>query len=155
MSEPAQASDADAQLHFEILQFIGIASQLSATKANRELATIDLPMPQFALLSHFSKSLTRPQTVTEVAAAFQMPVSGISKSLSKLVDRGFLSTEGVAADARQKHLKITPAGQAAFAGGVARLAPFMERAFDGWLPAEKRQLQGQLRRLKDWLDRNR
>ena len=39
---------------FRIFNWIGIIDQLASSAANRLLAPLDMPLPQFILLNHFS-----------------------------------------------------------------------------------------------------
>ena len=151
--EPAVKVD-DATL-LQVLNFIGIANQLAVTRANQVLAAGSLPFPQFVMLSHFSKDPKRPRTVTGIASAFQAPQPGITKTVQKMVRRGFLEARPDAEDGRSKHLFMTKAGAAAFAKANTALAPSARKAFADWPEADILTLHRLLRRLKDWLDDNR
>lgn len=144
----------DATL-LQVLNFIGIANQLAVTRANQVLADGNLPFPQFVMLSHFSKDPARPRTVTGIASAFQAPQPGITKTVQKMVRRGFLEARPDPEDGRSRHLFMTEAGAAAFATANAALAPTARKAFADWPTADILALHGLLRRLKDWLDDNR
>lgn len=145
----------DDELLLQTLNFIGIANQLVVTRANELLREGELPFPQFVMLSHFMKDPARPRTVGGIAAAFQAPQPGITKTIQKLARGGFLEYRPSAEDARVKHVFVTPAGRRAFAAAVGRLAPDMRLVFAEWRETDIRRLHGLLRRLKDWLDDNR
>ena len=144
----------DATL-LEVLNFIGIANQLAVTRANQVLAEGSLPFPQFVMLSHFSKDPARPRTVSGIASAFQAPQPGITKTVQKMVRRGYLETRPDAGDGRSKQLFITEAGADAFAKANAALAPLARKAFTDWSEADIHNLHRLLHRLKGWLDENR
>jgi DNA-binding MarR family transcriptional regulator len=145
-------------LPFRIVNWIGIIDQLAGSAANRLLAPLDLPLPQFTLLNHFSH---RPgtgsggHTITALARALQQPQPGITKTVRKLVDKGFLAERAHPRDGRSKLLQMTPEGKAAHQAGIAALMPELARAFDGWSTEDMQRLFADLDRLKLWLDADR
>lgn len=145
-------------LPFRIVNWIGIIDQLASTAANRVLAPLDLPLPQFVMLNHFGH---RPgaddagHTVMALARALQQPQPGITKTVQKLVDKGFLAERVNPRDARSKLLRITTRGEAAHRAAIAALMPELSRAFDGWQAADMQRLFADLDRLKLWLDADR
>lgn len=139
----------------QVLNFIGIANQLAVTRANHALAEGDLPFPQFVMLSHFSKDPTRPRTVTGIASAFQAPQPGITKTVQKMIRRGYLETRPDPEDGRSKHLFMTEPGTDVFAAANAKLSPMARKAFADWSDSDIQTLRRLLGRLKDWLDDNR
>ncbi|HYD99389.1 MAG TPA: MarR family transcriptional regulator [Alphaproteobacteria bacterium] len=151
----APPPDTGADPRFRILNWIGMVDQLATTRANQVLAAGDLPMPQFILLNHFSHRPAEPRTVGGIAAAFQQPQPGITKTVQKLVAKGYLAAEPDAADQRVKQLRLTPAGAAAHRAALDRFAGTLDWLFAGWTEAELAALFGQLHRLKERLDRNR
>lgn len=145
----------EADRRFRILNWIGIVDQLAMTKANRVLDTIDLPMPQFVVLNHFSHRPEERRTVTGVAAAFQQPQPGMTKTIQKLVERGYLRAEPDASDGRVKQLMLTAAGSAAHTAARERLAPDIAATFAGWNARELDTLLRLLDRLRVHLDTHR
>ncbi len=145
----------DDSTRLQVLNFIGIANQLAVTRANHALARGNLPFPQFVMLSHFSKDQARPRTVTGIASAFQAPQPGITKTVQKMIRRGYLETRPDPEDGRSKQLFMTKAGTDAFATANTALGPIARRAFADWPDAEIQTLLRLLGRLKDWLDDNR
>ena len=89
-------------LPFRIINWIGIIDQLAGSAANRLLAPLDLPLPQFIVLNHFGH---RPgaenggHTIMALARALQQPQPGITKTVQKLVDKGFLVERAIRATA--------------------------------------------------------
>lgn len=140
---------------FQIVSFIGIADQLLTTAANRVLAGDDLPLAQFVMLQHFSHEPARGRSVTEVAAAFQVPQPGVTKMLQRLVRKGFLEVRAGPEDGRIKLHYLTTAGIEAHRAGVERVMPEVARVFAGWPADDIDRLHGLLFRLKSWLDRDR
>ena len=145
-------------LPFRIINWIGIIDQLAGNAANRLLAPLDLPLPQFIVLNHFSY---RPgaesggHTIMALARALQQPQPGITKTVQKLVDKGFLVERANPRDGRSKLLQMTPKGIAAHQAAIAVLMPELARAFDGWPAEDMQRLFADLDRLKLWLDADR
>lgn len=142
-------------LIYETLNYIGIADQLLTTRVNRLLGEGDLPFPQFALLSHFSKDPTKIRTVTSIAAAFQAPQPGITKTLAKLRRRGFVEMLPSSSDKRVREIFVTAAGLAAFRAALKLLTPEARLIFNDWRKQDVIALHDLLERLKSWLDDNR
>jgi DNA-binding MarR family transcriptional regulator len=145
----------EADRRFRILNWIAIVDQLATTKANRVLDAIGLPMPQFIVLNHFSHRPQEPRTVTGVAAAFQHPQPGMTKTIQKLVERGYLRSDADANDGRVKRLLLTAEGTAAHTAACARLAPDIAATFAGWEAHELDTLLRLLDRLRVHLDTHR
>lgn len=148
----------DPLLPFRIINWIGIIDQLAGSAANRLLAPLDLPLPQFIVLNHFSY---RPgaegggHTVMALARALQQPQPGITKTVQKLVDKGFLAERANPRDGRSKLLHMTQKGVTAHQAGIAVLMPELARAFEGWAGEDMQRLFADLDRLKLWLDADR
>lgn len=145
-------------LPFRIINWIGIIEQLASSAANRVLAPLDLPLPQFILLNHLTNrpgTAAGGHTIMAVANALQQPQPGITKTVQKLVDKGFLAERAHPQDGRSKLLRMTPKGVAAHQAAIAALMPELGRAFDGWSAKEMQRLFADLDRLKIWFDTDR
>ena len=145
----------DDELIYETLNFVGIADQLVVTRVNRVLGEGELPFPQFVLLSHFSKDPERVRTVGGIAAAFQAPQPGITKTIAKLRRRGYVELRPSATDGRVREVYVTAAGLAAHRAALKLLTPEARLIFSGWDRRDVATLHGLLERLKSWLDDNR
>lgn len=143
------------QRRFRILNLIGIIDQLATTRANQTLATAGLPWPQFLILNHFSHRPAEPKMVTAIATAFQQPQPGITKTVHKLLDKGWLRAEPDPADGRSRKLFLTPAGMAAHAAATRLLAPQITAAFANWSEDEIGTVLPLLERLRLYLDSHR
>jgi DNA-binding MarR family transcriptional regulator len=152
---PPTPALSEADRRFRALNWIAIVDQLATTKANRMLDAIDLPMPQFTVLNHFAHRPREPRTVGGIAAAFQQPQPGVTKTVQKLLDKGYLEAEPDSRDGRVKRLRLTPTGSAAHEAARQRLAPDIAAVFTGWREQELETLLGLLDRLKTYLDRER
>lgn len=142
-------------LSFRIVNWIGIIDQLASTEANRALKAHGLALPQFVLLNHFSHRPDEPRTITAIARAFQQPQPGLTKTVQKLVAKGWLRETANGKDGRSKLLHITPRGLARHQAALATLAPNLARAFAGWTESEQQELFARLDRLKRWFDDDR
>jgi DNA-binding MarR family transcriptional regulator len=140
---------------FQILIYVGIVDQLITTQANRILAADRLPLAQFTMLTHFGHEPERARSVSETAAAFQVPQPGITKLFQRLVKKGYLAVRASSEDGRVRRHVLTPKGLAAQRRAVARLMPEIARTFAAWSPEDIEALHSRLFRLKAWLDADR
>ena len=95
-------------LAFRIVNWIGIIDQLASTEANRVLRPLGLQLPQFVMLNRFSHRPDEAKTVTSVARALQQPQPGVTKTVQKLVAKGWLRERSSEGDGRSKLLMLTP-----------------------------------------------
>lgn len=144
-----------SDLAFKSIIWIGMIEQLSRNKAERGLSKIDLSLPEFTILSHFSHANPAIKTVNSISAAMQQPQPNISKTVKKLVRKKFISATNDPNDARSKLLTLTPNGLAAFENAVLLLTPSINQAFENWQIEEKELLFAKLNKLKIWFDNNR
>ena len=142
-------------LRFGILTWVGIINQLTTTQANRLLANTELPFTQFIMLNHFSHQPDEGKTVSGIARAMQQPQPGTTKTVQKLLAKGFLNTAPNPADGRSQQLFLTDSGHAAHAAAIGRLAPGFASAFADWNDEDMMALFALLDRLKSYLDDNR
>lgn len=147
----AQARD----LRFAIINWVGIINQLTTAMANRRLEDIGIPWPQFLLLNHFSHRPDEPKTVQGIARAMQQGQPAVSKTVKAMIREGLLSAKENETDGRSKLLYLTVEGHKRHGQALARLAPEIYRAFEGWREAEIDDLFKKLDRLKIWFDENR
>ncbi|MFC3226244.1 MarR family winged helix-turn-helix transcriptional regulator [Marinibaculum pumilum] len=156
-AEAPSAGDAPPaqDLRFRIVNWIGIIDQLAGARANTLLAPLDLTLPQFALLNHFSWRGEAGLTVGAVARAMQQPQPGITKTLQKLEDRGFLWSVPNPVDGRSRLLHMSEAGRTAHLAAVEVLGRALAAPFADWTPEELDLCFRLLDRLKVWFDANR
>lgn len=145
----------DPGIHFRVLNWIGIIEQLMSTRLNQELRDTGIPVPQFIMLNHFNHRPTEGKTVTSVASAMQQPQPGVTKTIQKLVQRGYLRIEVSKSDGRLKYHYLTAEGIAAHRQALHRIMPMVNDIFQGWDEAEVVVLLGLLDRLKVYLDEHR
>ncbi len=142
-------------LGFKIINWIGIIDQLTTTQMRQILSETELPPPQFVLLNHFSHRPQEGKTVSKIAWAMQQPQPGITKTVSKLVKKGYLRDEANPEDGRSKNLFITETGKNAHRHAQGLLMSSMGDTFDNWPEQDMEQLFELLDRLKVHFDSNR
>ncbi|MBL0897362.1 MAG: winged helix-turn-helix transcriptional regulator [Reyranella sp.] len=145
----------ETSLAFRIVNWIGIISQLTTTEGNRALKPLGLTLPHFIILNHFSHRPNEAKTVTSIARALQQPQPGVTKTVQKLVAKGWLRERANGTDGRSKLLVLAPSGLAKHRAAVTALTPGVERAFAGWPEKDRHTLFAMLDRLKVWFDQER
>ena len=146
---------ASPPLVFRTLTWIGIIEQLQRTRAERILKPLGLGFPEFSMLVHFSHGHPPEKTVTGIASDMQQLQPAVTKTVAKLVAKGFVKAAPNAADGRSKVLTMTAKGRAGLARALAAMEPPTMAAFAGWSAAELEQLFSGLDRLKRHLDADR
>jgi len=139
----------------QILVWIGVAEQLLVTRFNRAVAGANLPFAQFIMLNHFRAFADEGHTIGRLANAFETGQPGISKTVARLVEKGFLRAEPDPADGRSKLHYLTEAGVAAHGEALSRLAPDAALIFKDWPAKDIDELHRLIFKLKSWLDDNR
>jgi DNA-binding MarR family transcriptional regulator len=139
----------------QILIWIGVANQLTTTRFNQLMAESSLPLPQFAMLNHFSRNPQQAHTITQLALAFQANQPATSKTVQHLIDKGYLDFQVSREDKRVKFHTITAAGLAALQKAITQIKPDTQLIFAEWSAEEIDTLHQSLFRLKNWLDDHR
>ena len=132
-----------------------ICAQLAGTRGRRLLAEADLPPAQFAMLNHFSHRPAREQRVADLADAFEVNQPAITKTLQKLVKKGYLEVRPGEEDRRVRWHRITAQGLAAHDKARALFGPDLAKVFASWSEADLTDFNRLLDKLKVWLDDNR
>jgi DNA-binding MarR family transcriptional regulator len=139
----------------QILIWIGVVNQLNTTRFNQLMTEINLPLPQFTMLNHFSRNSQQNYTITQLASAFQANQPAITKTVQHLIKKGYLDVQVSQEDKRIKYHSITAAGLAAHQQAIARILPDAQLIFAEWSSEEIETLHQSLFRLKNWLDDHR
>jgi DNA-binding MarR family transcriptional regulator len=139
----------------QILVWVGVTNQLLVTRLNRTIARGDLPFAQFVMLNHFSLFADEGHTVSRLANAFETGQPGVSKTVARLVEKGYLRAEPDPDDGRSKRHYLTVAGATAHADALSRLAPDAALIFRDWPAEDIDALHRLIFKLKSWLDENR
>ncbi|WP_309741869.1 MULTISPECIES: MarR family winged helix-turn-helix transcriptional regulator [unclassified Chamaesiphon] len=136
----------------QILIWIGVANQLTATRFERLMSESNLPLPQFTMLNHFSRDPQQRYTITQLAAAFQANQPAMTKTVQHLLEKGYLEFQVSQEDKRVKFHSITAAGLNAHQQAIARIEPDAQLIFAEWSAEEIETLHKSMFRLKNWLD---
>lgn len=135
-----------------IFVLIGIIHQLATTRMNRALTELQLPMAQFSLLTHYSHHPEKGWTIGRLAEVMEVNQPAMSKTVQRLVSKGYLTMVQEHADKRIKTVYVTRAGLDILGQAWEKLAPDVMEISSAWKPDEINQLRGLLERLKDQLD---
>ncbi len=147
---PAAADDPAA---FQLLNEVGIISQLSSRRAEQLLGP-DLNLPQFTVLNHLTLR-GGEQSLVQMANAIQVTKGAMTNTVARLQAKGLLDVQPDPADGRGKRVSLSPAGHAARRQAVAQLAGGLGQ-ISSLLPADTLQATLQtLRTLRQWFDANR
>ena len=139
----------------QILTWIGVSQQLVVTRMNRLLKSTGLPFAQFVMLNHFGARQDERWTATRLADAFETGQPGVSKTLRRLVDKGYLRIEPDPVDGRVKYHALTVKGKVMYEEALRRLSPEVGLIFAEWNAKDIDALHARLFQLKTWLDENR
>ena len=142
-------------LVFRTLTWIGIIEQLQRTRAERMLKPLGLSFPEFSMLVHFSHGRPPEKTVTGIAADMQQLQPAVTKTVAKLVAKGFVKAAPSATDGRSKVLTMTAKGRAGLARALTAMGPATMAAFADWSASDLERLFAGLDRLKVYFDTHR
>lgn len=143
---PASADAPQPPLPARFGQQLGIASTLYAGLIARLLEPHGLTSPQFALLVHLARR-GKPSRISEMAAAVELTQPAVTKAVQKFVGLGWVEVGRDSRDARNRPVRITPAGQARLGEVQRGFGPAFARLLDGWSEAELERLTADLARL--------
>jgi DNA-binding MarR family transcriptional regulator len=158
MARPDQTSDeaappGDDPLAFQVLNEVGILSQLSSNLAARLLAP-GLNLSQFILLNHFSR-LGGDHSLVQLAGAMQVTKAAMTNTVARLQAKGLLSVQPDPLDGRGKRVSLTPAGLAARQQAVQQLGQGLAAMGSAVSPQDLTAALVALRKLRVWFDNNR
>ncbi len=143
----------DDPLHFQLLNEVGILSQLSANRAARLLAPA-LNMSQFTLLNHFSR-LGGERSLVQLASAMQVTKAAMTNTVTRLQAKGLLAVQPDPLDGRGKRVSLTAAGRAARQQAVQQLGQGLAAMGQAVNAQELADALVALRKLRIWFDANR
>lgn len=140
-------------LSFQVLNEIGIISQLSSNLATRLLAP-ELNLSQFTLLNHFAR-LGGERSLVQLAGAMQVTKAAMTNTVARLHAKGLLEVQPDPMDGRGKRVSLTPAGLAARQQAVRRLGQAMSGLGSAVSDPELGAALQALRQLRVWFDSHR
>jgi DNA-binding MarR family transcriptional regulator len=144
---------ADDPLAFQVLNEVGILSQLSANRAARLLAP-GLNLSQFSLLNHLSR-LGGERSLVQLASAMQVTKAAMTNTVTRLQAKGLLAVQPDPQDGRGKRVSLTPAGLAARQQAVQQLGQGLAEMGQAVSAPELADALVALRKLRVWFDANR
>jgi DNA-binding MarR family transcriptional regulator len=137
----------------ELFTEIAIIQQLSATALQRQLPA-PLSLAGYGVLTHLTR-LPGDWGPSRLAQAFQVTKGAMTNTLQRLEAAGFVTQEADPADARARHVRITPAGVAAQQAALAAITPHL-LALAAAVPRHQvRAALPLLSEVRAWLDNNR
>jgi len=140
-------------LAFQLLNEVGIISQLAQNRAARLLAP-DLNLSQFTVLNHFTR-LGGERSLVQLANAMQVTKGAMTNTVTRLQAKGLVVVLPDPQDGRGKRVSLTAAGHASRAAAVQQLA-FGLAALGGCVTdPEIADALVVLRKLRQWFDANR
>ena len=140
-------------LVFQVLNEVGILSQLSSNRAARLLAP-GLNLSQFTLLNHFTR-LGGERSLVQLASAMQVTKAAMTNTVARLQAKGLLSVQPDPLDGRGKRVSLTPAGVAARQQAVRQLGQGLAAMQEAVSPQDLAAALVALRKLRVWFDNNR
>ena len=143
-------SKQDTALIFQVLNEIGIISQLSAAQFGKVLAP-DLNMSEFGVLNHFVR-VGGAKSPSRLARIFQMSKPSMTAILAKLSAKNYVVITASKEDRRRKIVTITKAGKAARARGISAVAPRLAEIEAGFDSKALAQVLPTLAALREFLD---
>lgn len=143
----------DDPLAFQVLNEVGIISQLSSNLATRLLAPA-LNLSQFSLLNHFSR-LGGERSLVQLASAMQVTKGAMTNTVARLAAKGLVDVLPDPADGRGKLVSLSDAGRAARQQALAGLAEGLAD-LNRDIPLETLEAAlPLLRQLRLWFDNHR
>lgn len=143
----------EQEAYFRFFNEIGIISQLSSTRAERNLPH-GLTMSQYSVLNHFVRGLP-PKSPLQLANAFQVTKGAMTNTLKQLERKGFVDVRPDETDGRAKIVSISDAGIAAHFDAVLVLREAFANFIAAFEPDEIAALLPGLEKVRMWLDENR
>ena len=140
-------------LAFELLNEVGIISQLSQNRATRLMAPA-LNMSQFSLLNHFTR-LGGERSLVQLAGALQVTKAAMTNTVGRLRDKGLLEVRPDPVDGRGKLVSLTPLGMAARQLAVAQLGRELAGLGAELSADEMAAALLAMRKLRVWFDQHR
>lgn len=104
--------------------------------------------PTSEVLIRLARSPDRSLRMTDLAAQVTMSASGLSRAVDRLVAAGSIERVSCAHDRRVVHARLTPQGLAEIEAILPEHVHDLEVAFSVLSPAERRQLEALLRKLR-------
>lgn len=145
------AADTDSELVFQVLNEIGIISQLSGAQLGRALTPFNLGVSEFHVLNHFVR-VGDGTTPSRLARIFQVTKPSMTAILAKLQAKKLVEITPSQTDRRRKIVSITDAGRQARTDSLMAIAPLGQQLLDEFDLEQLRTIRPILTRLREFLD---
>lgn len=136
-----------------VLTEIDIIAHLASNEFRRHLQG-GLTQAQYGVLNRLTR-LDSPETVTELAAAFQVAQPTMSSTVRKLLDKGLVQIDPDALDARVKRVVLTAQGRKLRDVTVDNLRAFQQQIGDETPSIDWEAILPSLTALRVYLDERR
>lgn len=143
-----------AELQGRVVRELAIVHQLTATRLNRTLKPLGLTLTHAGLLFHLSGS-SDGCSVAEIAAAMEVNQPAVSKTLRALAERGAVTVDTPAEDARRRTVRLTSHGTKLLTQAMRAMHPETTLAFAGLTDNRLAQLLSFLTEVRTHLDDSR
>jgi DNA-binding MarR family transcriptional regulator len=138
-------------LEFCVQDELGVIALLQEARSQRLLRTRGLNTSQFALLFLLGKDPEEQWTLMRLADYLAMQPPGISKMVSQLKDKGWLTTKIDKIDKRKRFIQLTPEGENVRKETTTAVTPAICAMFENWGDEELAIFLIQLNKLRGWL----
>lgn len=149
----------DLQAGYEFFLEVNIIAQLASNRMQRAFRLApplpdDLTLAQFSVLNWFVR-VDSVATPGRLARAFQVTNGAMTNTLQRLQEKAFVTVETDPGNGRQKLVRMTPEGRRCRDAAIAATYPDIEEFLTHFDLDEVRTLIPTLRRMREFLDRQR
>jgi DNA-binding MarR family transcriptional regulator len=147
------AKPAELQSGYEFFLEVNIIAQLASNLMQRALPH-GLTLAQFSVLNWFVR-VDSEATPGRLARAFQVTNGAMTNTLQRLLEKALVTVEPDPANGRQKRVRMTALGRRCRDDAIASTYPDIADFLAEFELAEVRSLIPTLRRMREYLDRQR
>jgi DNA-binding MarR family transcriptional regulator len=155
-SSPSNSPDVSPSSHllaFELFNEVAIIDQLAQTQAAQLLAPT-LNMPQFIVLNHLYRR-DQSASMVSIANAIQVTKGAMTHTVTKLLQKNWVTSQADPNDGRGKLITLTAAGRQTRDAAVLKMSVHLSDIQRVLSDAEMLQMLPLLRKTRVWLDHQR
>jgi len=130
---------------------LAIVHQLAATRLNRALRPLGITLTHVSVLFHLAGA-SDGCSVGEIAAAMEVNQPAVSKTLRALAERGAVTVDTPADDARRRTVRLTPHGTKLLTKAMRAMHPETTLTFAGLTDNRLAHLLNLLAEVRTHLD---
>jgi DNA-binding MarR family transcriptional regulator len=101
--------------------------QTASSSGSRNLLPHAMTLPQFKLLTHFSRTNNVEASIVDLARIFQVTKASMGETVNKLRKKSFVTVKANPLDQREKRVSMTPGGDAARMDAIRAFSPLMQK----------------------------